>query len=73
VSEFVPNLVLDEYAFLMEVELGGWSKFSRGFQGRDVEGNYYVLELMSKKRRGIDALLKLRQKNYIELFRYKAD
>ena len=64
-SEFVPNLVLDEYAFLMEVELGGWSKFSRGFQGRDVEGNYYVLELMSKKRRGIDALLKLRQKTIL--------
>jgi serine/threonine protein kinase len=70
-ADFEPNLILDEYAFLTELELGGWSKFSRGFRARDGQGNYYILELIPKKRRGMDLLLGLRQKTVLNCFDIK--
>jgi len=70
-ADFEPNLILDEYAFLTELELGGWSKFSRGFRARDAQGNYYILELIPKKRRGMDLLLSLRQKTILNCFDIK--
>jgi len=70
-ADFEPNLILDEYAFLTELELGGWSKFSRGFRARDAQGNYYILELIPKKRRGMDLLLNLRQKTILNCFDIK--
>ena len=64
-STFEPNLVLDGYAFFMEVELGEWSRFSRGFRARDEEGNFYILELVQKKRRGMDLLLEINHKTIL--------
>jgi len=68
---FEPNLVLDGYAFLMEVELGEWSRFSRGFRARDEEGNLYILELVPRKRQGMDRLLEINHKTILNCLAIK--